>query len=69
MSTIKNTMVFILDGNSQHVAHLSYKIGLFPITKISDLTTLSMLNSNTFNKSKYLIYSICAHRVLSYHLI
>ena len=24
---------------------------------------------NTFNKSKYLIYSICAHRLMSYHLI
>ena len=34
----------------------------------SDLTTLSM-KPNAFNKLKYLVYSICAHRFLSYHLI
>ena len=34
----------------------------------SYLTTLSML-PNAFNILKYLIYSICANRALSYHLI
>ena len=47
---------------------MKYNIGLF--RKKSDLTTqFLLLSPNAFDKSKYPIYSLCAHCVLSYHLI
>ena len=53
----------MLDGISYHAAH-AYKV--FSPKKALDL---SFDVTNTFNKSKCLIYSIWAHRVLNYHLI
>ena len=60
-------MVFSLDGCSFHVAQIWCKQGLFPKKK-SDLMTLSMW-PNAFNKPKCLIYSTCAIREMSNHLI
>ena len=61
------SMVLKLDGCLFYVAHEWWKQGLFP-RKNSDLTTLSML-PNAFNKSKCLIYSMCAHSEMSNQLI
>ena len=43
------------------------KIGLFPF--FSPGLTTFLMQPNAFNKSIHLIYFICAHRVLSYHLL
>ena len=61
------SMVFILHGCSFQVAHVWCKPGLFPIKK-SNLMTLSMY-PNAFNKTKCLIYSMCAHSEMSNHLL
>ena len=66
-SGILSSMVFILDGNSERVAHASRKTCLFGEKKI-DLWLLSIL-SNALNKLNNRDGSLRAHLFLSYHLI